>query len=313
MIAQEKSKRLAFVLIISIILIVTSSSLSCTSKANSNNLEPITVAYTPYIETGFYWIAENQNYFRKNGLNVTFSEYSAITPAVNDMLSGKVDIVGNISEFPVVSGAFQNSDISIISCVATSENICLVGRKDRGITQVSDLKGKKVGTIQGTITDFYLSTLLSLNGMTSQDITTVNVKNAPGAVSAIVNGDVDAVIVGQPYADSTETQLGTNAFLQSAQNYQPLNVLAASTKEWASSHPDTVNKFLKSLFQAEQFLSNNPDKAKNIVQQNLGLDDTTMESSWSQIQFALSLNESLIAAMEGEARWMIANKLTTQT
>ena len=267
MLTQMKSKRFTFVLIISIILILTSSSLSCSSKAN--NFEPITVAYTPYIETGLYWIAENQNYFSKNGLNVTFDEYSAITPAVNDMLSGKVDIVGNISEFPVVSGAFQNSDISIISCVSTSENICLVGRKDRGISQVSDLKGKKVGTIQGTITDFYLSTLLSLNGMTSQDITIINVKSAAGAVSAIVNGDVDAVIVGQPYADSAETQLGSNAFLQSAQSYQPLNILAASTKEWVSNHPDAVNKFLKSLFQAEQFLTSNPDKAENIVQQKL--------------------------------------------
>ena len=206
MFAQLKqSKRFAFVLVISVILIVTSSSLSCSSKVN---LEPVTVAYTPYIETGLYWIAENQNYFSKNGLNVTFSEYSGITPAVNDMLSGKVDIVGNISEFPVVSGAFQNSDISIISCVATSENIDLVGRKDRGITQVSDLKGKKVGTIQGTITDFYLNTLLGLNGMTSQDITTVNIKSAGGAVSAIVNGDVDAAIVGQPYADCSGNAIG---------------------------------------------------------------------------------------------------------
>lgn len=311
MFAQLKqSKRFAFVLVISVILIVTSSSLSCSSKVN---LEPVTVAYTPYIETGLYWIAENQNYFSKNGLNVTFDEYSAITPAVNDMLSGKVDIVGNISEFPVVSGAFQNSDISIISCVSTSENICLVGRKDRGISQVSDLKGKKVGTIQGTITDFDLSTLLSLNGMTSQDITIINVKSAAGAVSAIVNGDVDAVIVVQPYADSAETQLGSNAFLQSAQSYQPLNILAASTKEWVSNHPDAVNKFLKSLFQAEQFLTSNPDKAENIVQQKLGLDDATMESSWNQVQFALSLNESLIAAMEAEAQWMITNNLTTST
>jgi len=232
---------------------------------------------------------------------------------VNDLLSGKVDIVGNMSEFPVVSGAFQNSDISVISCVATSENICLVGRKDRGVSQISGLKGKKVGTIQGTITDFYLSTVLTLNGMTSQDITTVNVKSAAGAVSAIVNGDVDAVIVGQPYVDSAETQLGTDAFLQSAQNYQPLNILAVSTKEWISSNSDTVNKFLKALVQAEEFLTNNPDKAEAIVQQQLGLDDTTMKSSWNQVQFALSLNESLVAAMEAEAQWMIANNLTTST
>jgi NitT/TauT family transport system substrate-binding protein len=38
-----------------------------------------------------------------------------------------------------------------------------------------------------------------------------------------------------------------------------------------------------------------------------------MKSSWNQVQFALSLNESLVAAMEAEAQWMIANNLTTST
>ena len=38
-----------------------------------------------------------------------------------------------------------------------------------------------------------------------------------------------------------------------------------------------------------------------------------MESSWNQVQFALSLNESLIAAMEAEAQWMITDNLTTST
>jgi NitT/TauT family transport system substrate-binding protein len=38
-----------------------------------------------------------------------------------------------------------------------------------------------------------------------------------------------------------------------------------------------------------------------------------METVWSQNQFSLSLDQSLVAAMEDEARWMIANGLTSET
>jgi NitT/TauT family transport system substrate-binding protein len=34
-----------------------------------------------------------------------------------------------------------------------------------------------------------------------------------------------------------------------------------------------------------------------------------MEMIWSRYQFALSLEQSLITAMEDEARWMMKNKL----
>jgi NitT/TauT family transport system substrate-binding protein len=41
-------------------------------------------------------------------------------------------------------------------------------------------------------------------------------------------------------------------------------------------------------------------------------DDAFLKQSWPLQQFSLSLDESMIAAMEDEARWMIANNLTTQ-
>ena len=41
--------------------------------------------------------------------------------------------------------------------------------------------------------------------------------------------------------------------------------------------------------------------------------ETYIETVWKQNQFGLSLDQSLIVAMEGEARWMINNNLTNAT
>jgi NitT/TauT family transport system substrate-binding protein len=50
-----------------------------------------------------------------------------------------------------------------------------------------------------------------------------------------------------------------------------------------------------------------------MVQKRLQYDDDYMNLVWPQISLSLSLDYSLLTAMEDEARWMIANSLTSQT
>jgi NitT/TauT family transport system substrate-binding protein len=44
----------------------------------------------------------------------------------------------------------------------------------------------------------------------------------------------------------------------------------------------------------------------------MNFDDAYLEIIWQRYQFSLSLDQSLILAMEDEARWMIKNKLTKE-
>jgi NitT/TauT family transport system substrate-binding protein len=204
--------------IIAVVILSTSilNLVSCSSKGYTGPSESVTVAYSPYVETALYWIAEDRHFFTQNGLIIAFSEYDSLVTAVDDELKGNVDIVGNVTEFPLASRGLSGVKLEAICSVAKSNTISIIGRRDRGINRLSDLKGKRVGSISGSITDFYLGRLLELNGMTLNDIILVNVKSAAGAATSVVNGDVDAVVVGQPFANSAKDQLGANGFLQSA-------------------------------------------------------------------------------------------------
>jgi len=57
---------------------------------------------------------------------------------------------------------------------------------------------------------------------------------------------------------------------------------------------------------------NHPIEAEAILQKRLHLKDSYVKSIWLRNQFSLSLDHSLILAMEDEARWMIQNKLTDE-
>ena len=270
------------------------------------------MAWSPFESTAFLWIADDQDFFKRNGLEIALRKYDTGAGSLEGMVRGEADIAFGITEFPLVRKAFQKAGVRAFAGVDKSEFIYVIGRKDRGIEKVSDLRGKRVGTTLGTIAEFHFGRFLELNGMGVKDIVLVDVKTPAAWVNAVVDGDIDAVATAQPYANSARELLGANAVFWQAQGKQFQFALVSATDEWITRRPELVDRFLKSLAQAEEYLIHNPAKAKAIVQARLNLDTAYVERFWSQNQFGLSLDQSLILAMEDEARWMISNNLTTE-
>jgi ABC-type nitrate/sulfonate/bicarbonate transport system substrate-binding protein len=308
-----KSAITLIVIIVAISLILSSFFYLNETKPYDSPMESITVAYSPFESVTLFWVAENQNFFRENGLNVTSLRYATGAGALDGVINGEADIVVGTTEFPFTARALNQVRIKTIASIAKSEFTYLVGRVDRGIYEVSDLKGKTVGTTFGTIAHFYLGRFLELNGLGFQDLTLVDLKTPEEWVDAVVNGSVDAVATAQPYVEMAKNGLGNNALVLSIQSNQPLYAQAFSTMDWIAGHPELCSKFLKSLYQAETFVINHPAEAKAIVKSQLNFSDAYIETVWHQNQFSLSLDQSLILAMESEARWLIRNNLTNQT
>ncbi len=301
-------------IVIVIVLMVAGSGVWYIMKPSTTDMGTpgsITIAYAPFESTALFWIAEDRGFFKDNNLNVTIRKYDSGAAALDGISNGDADIAVGTSEFPFVRNAFQKENIRIIANIDKGDFIYIVGRKDGGIGNVSDLKGKKVGTTFGTAAQFYLGRFLDLHGMNMQDITLVEVKTPEEWVNAVVTGDIDAVVTAQPYANSAKDRLGTNAIFWQAQSNQPVNGLVISTDDWVTRHPELAGRFLISLIKAEDYANTHPEEAKAIVQKRLNLSDAYIETVWKQNQFSVSLDQSLFTAMEDEGRWMIANNLTT--
>ena len=129
---------------------------------------------------------------------------------------------------------------------------------------------------------------------------------------AILNGETDAVVLWDPYRSQVENGLRDKVIVWPVQSSQPTFCVAVARQDWISKHPQIVSRFLASLAEAEKYLQNHPAEVKTFVQEKLNYDKAYMEVIWPRQQFALSLDQSLIMAMEDEARWMITNNLTPE-
>lgn len=256
------------------------------------------------------YIADDQHYFEDNGLDVTINEYDAGLYAVDDLLKGENDIAV-ATEFVLVGKIFHQEQISSVGSIAKYESHYVLGRRDRGIEDVSDLRGKKIGYARNTSGEFYLSRFLELRGINISEVTIVDVRPSQYA-EAIENGSVDAVLAWEPYAGIIQDHMGDEVVSWPAQSGQLGYWNAICRDDWAAAHPELVERFLRSIEQAEKYSIHHPDEAKAISQKRLRASDAYVETSWNNTQYSLSLDESLITAMEDEGRWMISSNLTSE-
>jgi ABC-type nitrate/sulfonate/bicarbonate transport system substrate-binding protein len=300
--------------VVFVLVIVFSSFLFLNYPQNGEvNREPIDVAYSPFESLALFWVAQDQGFFSGNGLNVTAHTYASGAAALGGVVSGEADIAVGTAEFPLAIRALNNESVKTMATISKSNFIYLIGRSDRAIYDVLDFKGKTIGTTFGTIANYYLGRFLVLNGLRIEDVTLVDLKTPNDWVNAVVNGSIDAVATAQPYANSAKDGLGANAVVWSINSDQPQYTQAIASNKWIANNPDLCRRFLSALHQAEGFVMDHPAEAKAIVKQQMNFSDAYMETVWSQNQYALSLDQSLILDMENEARWLISNNLTNQT
>jgi NitT/TauT family transport system substrate-binding protein len=308
----ERRNVVIFAMVTLVVAVIISSFVYLNfQKPYSGNVESISVGFLPNEYATLIYIANDQQYFSANGLNVTLKSYSSGSTAVNSVINGEVN-VAIASEFVLVEDAFANANVSTFGSIGKGLGLYLVGKTDLGITNISDLKNKDIGVQFGTAAEFFLGVALKLNGIDLSQVTLTNVAN-PQQPNVIVNGTVDAVATLQPFVSQIQNLLPNKTVTLPLQSGQPFYFDAIATNSWLATHPNTVTRFLKSLIQAQSYVANNQKQAMEIIAGRLNYTSSYLANVWADYQFTVSLDESQVLAMQNEARWLISNNLTIAT
>jgi ABC-type nitrate/sulfonate/bicarbonate transport system substrate-binding protein len=277
----------------------------CCSGGGERQAETVVVGVsTPLEANTLLYLAEERNFFTHNGLRVKIRTYDTGMAALDAMVKGDVDIAVP-SEFGVARHVLQKRDIRILACWDKVQIAALIARKDRGIKALADLRGRRISLPRHTNAEFYLGRFLDLHRMSTADVRLEDA-GLTRLQDAIVAGATDAVVLWEPYRSHVEKRLGMGASVWPIQCGQPAFCVAACGSQWLSAHAGAVIRFLGGLAEAEEYLDRHEGEVKTLIMRRLGYDREYMELIWPRQQFALSLDQSLITAMEDEARWMIA-------
>lgn len=278
--------------------------LSCAPRSEGSPT-PLRVAAPALEQNALIYVAASKNYFASNGLDVTIQDLDTGAASLSALAKGEAQIA-ETAEFPLVNAILAGGELRVVAINDRFENDYLVFKKDSGIARFADLKGKRIGVTQNAIGAFYLDRFLDLSGMQPKDIILVDTKPADFE-TALLSGRVDALVAWQPYVGRIEKAMADKVGVWPVQNKQQVYGLLVCDSTWLGGNTAAVQRFLKSLRMARDFLVKHPDEAKAVVAKRLGLEAPYLESVWPRHQFDLSLDNSLVVAMEDEARWKIDN------
>lgn len=277
----------------------------------SGPVEKITLGEVKSEDAALILVAQDKGFFAENGLEVTLKDYQSGGAGIKDLVAGSIDIV-TAGEFAVVNNIFNNDSLRIIATIRSGEGIELIARRDKGVSRIVDLNGKKIGVTKKTGPEFALGTFLTFNNLALSDVTIVDLSPTQ-LVEGISKGEVDAVMIFNPFAYNIKKQLGDTVVSWSGQSGQKQYFNLITRKELVDSQPEIMRRLLLALQQAETFVADNPKQTQDLLTKQLQYEQPYLAKTWTNHHLALSLDQSLLLSMEDEARWAIKNKLTDKT
>jgi NitT/TauT family transport system substrate-binding protein len=254
---------------------------------------PLRVEWTLYEADYTVIIAQEKGFFEQHGVNVEpiyYENYSQLFPDIaEEKVDGGLFTIGDMLRTSILTplkGVIAYDSGGTVQIVSTTE-----------ITNVADLKGKKIGLPIGATEEKYVREMLSREGLTIKDVQLVDtqVEEVPNRLGI----DIDAGYVYPPF-DQMAVDLGYKILYVPTESLNP-DVIAFRA-DVIEERPEDIQAFVDAWFDALQYRMDNMDECNQIIAQKTGLtvDDVATVSA---ILYNRQNNLSLFS--ENAAGWTI--------
>lgn len=241
----------------------------------ASNAQTITYGHMPVTNINQI-AAEHLDLYTKYGLKLERKMFQSGPAALNGLISGDLQAV-DAAAVPMFNLAAQSQPFYYLAAVAitTPDNpggAIMVRPDDTSIKSVADLKGKKVGQLaKGVQTYFNLANALGHYGLKLDDVQQIFVP-LPQMGGLLASGQVDAIYTWPPY-DTMIAQSGQGRILANDTVWSPYMATSGMIvrKEWADKNEETVRKMMKIAIEANRWIDDHPDEARELIGKALGL------------------------------------------
>jgi ABC-type nitrate/sulfonate/bicarbonate transport system substrate-binding protein len=234
--------------------------------------------------------------------------------------------VANLASDPASFDLAANAETQGLKQYANHRNIRLiyiicevayriVADKRKGISKLSDLKGKKIGTIGSSSASVFIHDMMTSVGVNDNEYTTssgnvcMKTPCASNTMPAqLKDGSIDAFGVWEPAVELGARALGSNAItFQNATIYREVYSLYSTTDALnnPSKRKDIV-EFVRALNKTLDVFANKPKQSGvyDFVSKEVGVDEPVVESVWADHKWSGGWGNDLIEFIVEEDKYL---------
>ena len=231
------------------------------------------------------FVAQEEGYFKEEGLKVTLTQFSSAAELVNGLESDKLD-VAFIGSVPTLTFQSQGHDVSIFGGAMTNGHGYVIKSEfaDKDELGVEILKGRNVASVKNSVQDAELQILLKNAhieiGEGKDKVNIVYFDSQKDAYAALLNSSIDAASVYSPYASLAKSQGYKVVYYcahEKALENQPCCRQVAKTSA-LSSNPNTFTAVERAFIKAYHSTQSDHDKTIKDVKKYIDIDEEFIDT-----------------------------------
>lgn len=256
--------------------------------------------FSKAVDYGPYFIARHKHLFEQAlapyNATITYDMFQSL-PTINESFATKkVDIVFE-AEAPAIVGKAAGIDLKIIA-LSASVQLGILVHPGSGITDVKDLRGKKIAVLAGTSAHYGLLNALKKVGLTKQDVSIVDM-TPPDARSAFDSNKIDAWAIWPPFVQQEE--LNNKAI---ALDGGITHVVAVTRESFLTEHRDLCKAIVDVIQNTKKWIGEHPDQSIEIIAKELDVPVPVVRRAFPKHNWNAQLNDAVINNIQAKADFL---------
>lgn len=261
----------------------------------AQNLSPI---------SGVTIVAESKGYFKAHDLDISVSNFTSGKECLNTVIGGGAEIA-TTAESPTTAAAMAKEPIAFLARMEYSDDETVVSTKS-GIKSKADLKGKKIAYTAGTGSEIYTQTLLKQAGLTTNDVTLINLR-PQDMLPALAAGSIDAMDSWEPHISNALKVLGDKAELLDTKGVYSETFNIVVMKPYLEKNQKLMQNFLAAMIDAETWMKAHPKEAIATIAKAVGMKDEDLAAIWDHYVYHVVLDDKQLGILKMHSEWRMAS------
>ena len=250
-------------------------------------------------------LAQQQGLFDRHHVRVTYQPLQNGKISFDTVASGQINMATLVDANLAFLGFEGARGVTVLASIMSKTDDAIVARADRGIRRPQDLAGRRIAYLPGTSSNVLLRRFQTHHRIDLSRATLVSM-SPPAMQAAIINGDVDAISVWQPFRFNAMANLGAGGVQFDNGGVYRGRVYIVARAADASARADSYRRVLGALSDAAAYARANPDAAIDFLARELGVERTALARAWDEYELDVSPSPDTAAHLTAIGRDIVA-------
>jgi len=227
------------------------------------------------------WVAHEEGFFKKNGLEVEMLHIPSTSRAIQTMLAGEVAFSYTDGR-NAVQADLKGADVVMLAGVANHFVFSIMARPE--IKKIGDLRGKKIGITRiGSSTHTVTLWVMSRAGLKPEEYQLVPLLEVPNILTSILAGHIDAGALSPPTSFRAR-KAGLNELMDvGKEGPEFVSVAIGSTRSYVRANEEITRRLIRAYSEAILFLKTNKGPTIRAIQKYAKIQDPEiLEATYSE-------------------------------